>query len=138
MQTVSIPDFLTPIHPSAFQREECALNAESVGVRSVSHANLHAPWNDIVVWTGCKRADDIRRELAFFRSNRRRMDYADTTAAGYAIGSGSVEIREQGCCSILHLMKCIGSRCHRDRWQWSPGSVPGEGPAFPLSPGKTR
>ena len=38
-----------------------------------------------------KGTDDIRRELAFFRSNRRRMECADAADAGYAIGSGSVE-----------------------------------------------
>jgi len=40
---------------------------------------------------GSGGADDIRRELAFFRGNRRRLHYADPAAAGYAIGSGSVE-----------------------------------------------
>ncbi len=38
-----------------------------------------------------KGADRIRKELAYFRNNRRRMDYADAAAAGYAIGSGAVE-----------------------------------------------
>ncbi len=38
-----------------------------------------------------KGADDVRRELACFRGNRRRMHYADAANAGHPIGSGSVE-----------------------------------------------
>jgi len=39
---------------------------------------------------GGRNVDDVRREPAFLRGNRRRMHYADATA-GHAIGSGSVE-----------------------------------------------
>ena len=38
-----------------------------------------------------KGAEDIRKELAYFRSNRRRMNYAAAAEAGFAIGSGAVE-----------------------------------------------
>ncbi len=38
-----------------------------------------------------KGADDVRKELAYFRNNRRRMTYAEAADAGYAIGSGTVE-----------------------------------------------
>ncbi len=38
-----------------------------------------------------KGADDVRREPACFRSNRRRMECADAADAGHPIGSGSVE-----------------------------------------------
>ena len=36
-------------------------------------------------------AEGVRRELACFRNNRRRMDCAQAAKAGYAIGSGAVE-----------------------------------------------
>ena len=42
-----------------------------------------------------KGAGDVRREPAFFRNNRRRMNYADAADAGHAIGSGSVEAADK-------------------------------------------
>ena len=38
-----------------------------------------------------KGADGIRKELACFRKNRRRMNCADSADAGDAIGLGAVE-----------------------------------------------
>ncbi len=38
-----------------------------------------------------KGTEDVPRELTFFRNDRRRMHYAAAAAAGFAIGSGSVE-----------------------------------------------
>ena len=41
-------------------------------------------------------ADVIRRELAYFRNNRSRMDYASAADAGHPIGSGAVESANKG------------------------------------------
>ena len=61
-----------------------------------------------------KGTDDIRRELAFFRNNRRRMEYA-AAAAGYAIGSGSVEAANR--VLVTARMKRSGQSWGRDGGQ---------------------
>ncbi len=62
-----------------------------------------------------KGADDARRELAFLRSNRRRMRYADAVAAGGAIGSGTVESANR--VPVTSRMKRPGQRRGRDGGQ---------------------
>ena len=62
-----------------------------------------------------KGADDVRRELAFFRNNRRRMHYADAADAGYAIGSGSVESANK--VLVTSRMKRSGQSWGRDGGQ---------------------
>ena len=58
-----------------------------------------------------KGADDIRRELAFFRNNRRRMEHADAAAAGYAIGSGAVESANKVLVTVrMKLRAALGTR----------------------------
>jgi len=62
-----------------------------------------------------KGADDVRRELAFFRSNRHRMHYAAAADAGYAIGSGSVESANK--VLVTSRMKRSGQSWGRDGGQ---------------------
>ena len=62
-----------------------------------------------------KGADDIRKELAYFRNNRRRMTYADAAGAGYAIGSGSVESANK--VLVTSRMKRSGQSWGRDGGQ---------------------
>ncbi len=62
-----------------------------------------------------KRTDDVRRELAFFRNNRRRMEYAAAAEAGYAIGSGSVEAANK--VLVTARMKRSGQSWGRDGGQ---------------------
>lgn len=62
-----------------------------------------------------KGAEDVRRELAFFRNNRRRMQYADAADAGYAIGSGSVESANK--VLVTSRMKRSGQSWGRDGGQ---------------------
>ncbi len=60
-------------------------------------------------------AEDIRKELAYFRSNRRRMNYADAAAAGFAIGSGAVESANR--VLVTARMKRSGQSWGRDGGQ---------------------
>jgi len=62
-----------------------------------------------------KGADEIRKELAYFRNNRRRMHYADAADAGYAIGSGSVEAANK--VLVTSRMKRSGQSWGRDGGQ---------------------
>ena len=62
-----------------------------------------------------KGAEDVRRELAFFRNNRRRMHYAAAAKAGYAIGSGAVESANK--VLVTSRMKRSGQSWGRDGGQ---------------------
>ena len=62
-----------------------------------------------------KGADEIRKELAYFRNNRRRMHYAAAADAGYAIGSGSVESANK--VLVTSRMKRSGQSWGRDGGQ---------------------
>ena len=59
-----------------------------------------------------KGADGIRKELAYFRKIRRRMNYADAADAGYAIGSGAIESANK--VLVTTRKKRSGQRCGRD------------------------
>ena len=60
-------------------------------------------------------AEEVRRELAFFRNNRKRMAYSDVANAGYPVGSGSVEAANKFLVSTR--MKRSGQRWGRDGGQ---------------------
>ncbi len=60
-------------------------------------------------------AEGVRRELACFRNNRRRMDCAQAAKAGYAIGSGAVEATDKAL--VTTRMKRSGQRWGRDGGQ---------------------
>ena len=62
-----------------------------------------------------KGAEDARRELAFFRGNRRRMNCAAAADAGYAIGSGAVESANK--VLVTTRMKRSGQSWGRDGGQ---------------------
>ena len=84
-----------------------------------------------------KGTDDVRRELACFRNNGCRMEYADAAEAGYAIGSGSVEAANR--VLVTARMKRSGQGRGRDGGQGVltfrslPGQVAstGHGPRSP-------
>ncbi len=79
-----------------------------------------------------RETGDVRRELAFLRNNRRRMEYADAAAAGHPIGSGSVESANK--VLVTSRMKRSGQGRGRDSGQGvltfrsSPGPVASTGP----------
>ena len=52
--------------------------------------------------------DDLKRELRFFRKNRKRMDYKAASDAGYSIGSGAVESSNKNL--VQQRMKRCGQR----------------------------
>ena len=60
-------------------------------------------------------ADVIRRELAYFRNNRSRMDYASAADAGQPIGSGAVESANK--VLVTTRMKRSGQRWSREGGQ---------------------
>ena len=62
-----------------------------------------------------KGADGIRKELACFRKNRRRMNCADSADAGDAIGLGAVESANK--VLVTTRMKRSGQRWGRDGGQ---------------------
>ncbi len=72
-----------------------------------------------------KGTDDIRREFAFLRSNRRRMECADADAC-HPIGSGSVETANR--VLVTSRMKCSGQGPGRGGG-WKPQSANNNRPA---------
>ena len=91
-----------------FEKWRHVLRHDSKGVGKVVDALRH-------LLRKRKGAEDVRRELAFFRNNRRRMYYADAAKAGYAIGSGAVESANK--VLVTSRMKRSGQSWGRDGGQ---------------------
>ena len=62
-----------------------------------------------------KGSADIARELGYFRTNRKRMNYREVADAGYPIGSGAVEAANRFL--VNSRMKRSGQRWGRDGGQ---------------------